>query len=411
MESVSDTKGRVYKLSDQHQKDSLEFFRKLIKIQSENYGNGKGNEKNIANFVSDALSPLGLKGKFYEPAENRLSYVAQLEGSTKSKSSNLALYSHLDTVPVGNLDDWTHPPFAAVISDGRLHGRGTADNKQGIASNISAIKYLVESGVELKGNVTLLLVADEENGGNLGLASVLKNGDVKPSYCCYTHNGIPEDELAPFFLGLGHRGLIWVKVSIKGKAAHSSRKEEGLNAIYLMSKFVQRIEELKVPVNPHHIVPGGITISVNMINGGKKNNVVADTCDAIIDCRHIPGFTSADLVRIVNYNLDRVRVETGNFTSEVTVLSEAESTFVEQTEPIVSEVESVYREFNPKRIINKAGHKATSDSRWLLKSGIPTAFGLAAEGKNLHGPNESVNIEHFLESIKMQASLIINTVG
>ena len=411
MENISNSKPKIYETADQHQKDSVEFFRQLIRIQSENYGNAKGNERDMANFVSDTLSALGLRGKFYEPTQNRVSYIGHLDGKVKSGSRTLAFYSHLDTVPIGNLEDWKHPPFEAVLADGRLYGRGTADNKQGVASNISAIRYLVEAGVELKGNVILMLVADEENGGELGLASVLKTGEVKPSYCCYTHNGIPEDDKAPFFLGLGHRGLIWVKVSIKGRAAHSSRKEEGLNAIYLMSKFVQKIEELQVKVKPHHVVPGGVTISVNIISGGKKNNIVADSCDAIIDCRHIPGFTSKDLMNIVNENLDKVRKEMGNFGSDVTVLSEAESTFVEPTELIVQEVEKVYREFNPHRQIEKAGHKATSDSRWLLKYGIPTAFGLAAEGKNLHGSNESVNLEHYLESIKMQASLVCNTVG
>ncbi|MEM2188124.1 MAG: M20/M25/M40 family metallo-hydrolase, partial [Nitrososphaerota archaeon] len=129
---------------------------KLISINSEN---PPGREAEIASFLAERLSELGLKARV-DAFDGRANCI----GASKDfGGADLLLLTHLDTVPAGERRAWSTPPFGGVIRDGRLYGRGAADAKGCIASMLGALKALADGGVELGGEgLVFAAVADEE---------------------------------------------------------------------------------------------------------------------------------------------------------------------------------------------------------------------------------------------------------
>jgi len=403
-------KMRIYEKIEESREEAIELFQHLIRINSENHGEDRGNERQIAHFVANYMQGIGMKVQQIEPVPNRTSNLGKLVGQRGKPI--LLFYAHLDTVPAGDLNSWRYPPFAAEIHDGKIYGRGANDVKQGVASTLCAIKALTDSKIKLKGDVLVAHVAEEETGGTLGIKELISRGLLKADYCLYTHMGIPENPSAPYLACIGHRGQVTVQIETKGKAIHAAWKEttHGINAIVKMSPIIKAIENMKfTDWEPHPIVPGGVTISVTMINGGVKENVVPDNCKIVCDCRFVPGFTPEKVLNNINRVLNRLKLEDPELQFEVKGIRSADPSFIEPDEPIVEAVKEVYREFDHARDIEVKGHIATSDSRYLiLDADIPTVMALTARGNGSHSVDEYNIIENYITSIKMQAALIIN---
>jgi succinyl-diaminopimelate desuccinylase len=138
--------------------DAVELARKLVAFPS---ANPPGEEKACADFVAQLLEEHGFAVARYEFAPGRPSLIARAGGTENLKP--LCFTGHLDVVPVGNAP-WRHPPFAAVIADGKLHGRGSADMKSGVAAFITAACALLARGAPLRRGLTLVITAGEETG-------------------------------------------------------------------------------------------------------------------------------------------------------------------------------------------------------------------------------------------------------
>lgn len=403
-------KTRIYEKIDESRGDAINLFQDLIRINSENPGERRGDESQIAHFVANYMQELGMKVQQIEPEPKRVSNLGRLVGERRKPV--LLFYAHMDTVPAGDPSSWHYPPLAAEIHDGKIYGRGTNDVKQGVASTLYAIKAIVDSQIKLKGDVLVAHVADEETGGTLGIKELISRGMLKADYCLYTHMGIPENPSAPYLACIGHRGQITVQIETKGKAIHAAWKEttHGINAIAKMNPIIEAIENMKFTGwKPHPIVPGGVTISVTMISGGLKVNIVPDSCKIVCDCRFVPGYTPEKVLSSINKVLNGLKSDDPELHFEVKEITTACPSFIEPDEPIVDAVKEVYREFNHDRDIEVRGHIATSDSRYIIHDAkIPTIMALTARGGGSHSIDEHNIIENYITSIKMQAALIIN---
>jgi succinyl-diaminopimelate desuccinylase len=145
----------------------------------------------------------------------RLNVLGRMEGSRNRPC--LHFNGHFDVVPVG--EGWTVDPFAAVIQDGKLYGRGASDQKAGIAASIFAIEAIRRAGLRFQGTVEQSGSVDEESGGFAGVAHMAKLGwisDDKTDFVIITE---PTNVDRLF---LGHRGVYWFKVTTHGRIAHGS---------------------------------------------------------------------------------------------------------------------------------------------------------------------------------------------
>ena len=259
----------------------LRYARALIAAPSENPG---GTEDEAVEVSKGILAALGAESRVVRSEEGRPSVVARV-GS--GEGPRLVWNGHLDTVPAGDLAQWSSDPFGGEVVDGRLVGRGACDMKGPIASALGAVAAIHRAGLELAGTLDLHLVADEEHAGIHGTKVLLEEGLVD-------QDAAVVGEPTEMEIALAERGGAWVTAVARGKGAHGSTPHLGVNAIVSMARFVLRLPEV-LPDRVHPLT-GPPTVNVALIAGGSAPNVVPDRCEVEIDRRIVPGEDDPDEV-------------------------------------------------------------------------------------------------------------------
>lgn len=216
--------------------------------------------------------------------------VAQLAANSTGRKL-LMFEGHTDVVTEGDASKWTDPPFSATIRNGRIYGRGANDMKAGVCCALMATKALVKSGVRLGGDIVLGIVCDEE-GRMIGIKHFVEQGWADPVTACIVCE--PEEN----HLCIEQKGVMWVKVVIRGVMSHGAMPLTGVNTAYPMARFLtmaQALEEREIvrhPASPFlgrpSITP---TILMSPVRGGgeAQNNVMPGATECTLDIRLIPG--------------------------------------------------------------------------------------------------------------------------
>ncbi|MFJ9560437.1 M20/M25/M40 family metallo-hydrolase [Streptomyces fuscichromogenes] len=251
-------------------------LRALVRIPSVNPrdGAGDGGETQVAEYVRDWLERRGVAATLYEVLPGRHNVVAVVPGR---RAETVALVSHLDTVETYGM---TVEPYDGQVRDGRLYGRGACDAKGPLAAFLLALAALA-AGKPPPRTVVLAGVCDEEHAyrGVLGLLETLAGLPVAGAVV-----GEPTD-LVP---AIAHKGVVRYTVRTTGRAGHSSRPAEAVNAITLMAPVLAHLAATAPAVAPHPLL-GPATRSVTRIRGGTGPNTIPGSCEADIDRRTLPG--------------------------------------------------------------------------------------------------------------------------
>ncbi|MEX0727868.1 MAG: M20 family metallopeptidase [Planctomycetaceae bacterium] len=208
----------------------------------------------------------------------------------KAKTT-IVMDAHQDTVPI---DGMTIAPFKPEIRDGKIFGRGSCDVKGGMAAMLAAFARLVLERPAQAANVIMSCTCDEE-ATVLGICDLVKLW-TEPDRHSKLIPKAPDVALVaePTDLDIvvAHRGATRWKIKTTGRACHSSRPQDGVNAIYRMAQVLLALEDyntrLETLVQPHPLC-GSATLSVGRIEGGISVNTVPDVCTIEIDRRVIPG--------------------------------------------------------------------------------------------------------------------------
>ena len=180
-----------------------------------------GEEAKICSLLKEELEKDGLEVELVEPQSGRVNVVAKYKGT--GGGPKVMMYSHIDTVPAGNLSTWKYPPFSGEIAEGYLWGRGAQDNKVATCGLTMAYRALKELGIRLKGDIVFTHVGDEEKGGRYGFQEVLKRGYGEGVDCLfYAHGGRPDQ------IGIAANGSRGLTLTVKGRSAHTAQLEEGV---------------------------------------------------------------------------------------------------------------------------------------------------------------------------------------
>jgi len=320
------------RLSTQQIKDledeTVLLCQELIRFPSVNHGEGLGDERAIANYVSEKLSEVGIASELIETAPNRVNVVAKIDGSDSSRPG-LVLHGHLDVVPV-NAEDWSVDPFSGVIKDGFVWGRGAVDMKDMDAMLLAIVRMWKKVGYKPPRNILLIFFADEEASGTYGSRWLVKN---RPELFKGYSEAISEvggfsvtitGNKRLYLVEAAQKGIQWLKLTAKGSAGHGSFLNND-NAVTKISKAVARIGEYEWPqietktngllfkkiaeltgevydranIKPllRHLGKAarmiGATISntanPTMLDAGYKANVIPQSASAVIDGRFLPG--------------------------------------------------------------------------------------------------------------------------
>lgn len=250
--------------------------------------NPPGSEQPLAQRIAAILSSYGFATQVETVAPNRANVMASCGESDRK----LILNGHLDIVPPG--EGWRHPPFAVTQENGRLYGRGACDMKGAIACMMAAAVQAKEEGLIGDQQLILLFVADEEIDG-LGTKAFVRRFEKG------TRNWVVIGEGTQNQVHVAHRGVVRLRVLVNGRQCHAGQPEKGINANTLMARFALAVDQLNRDMQRREqpVLPPP-SISLTRMNGGIKDNVVAGSCEAILDIRTVPGDTAAKLVDEVN---------------------------------------------------------------------------------------------------------------
>ena len=350
----------------------------LVRINSVNpslSADGQG-EAEIAAYVADALTALGLVVKRFELAPNRANVIGVLPGTRNGRS--LLLNAHMDTVGVEGMAD----PFGGQIRDGRLYGRGAQDMKGSLAAMMGAAKAFVDAGQQLAGDLLLTAVADEEYA-SIGMEHLVKT---------VTADAAIVTEPTDLTLCRAHRGFIWYEVETSGRAAHGSRYNEGIDANMRMGRFLARLDQLEQELRQRspHPLAGPPSLHAALLRGGSEVSVYAASSHLTIERRTIPGETQDQATAELQALVDQLAAGDDTFKATVKATFRREPFEIDVTAPISQALE--------RAITNRLGDRPRhtgqtfwTDAALLAEAGIDTVL-IGPIGQGLHSAEEWVDL-------------------
>ncbi|MEM0095720.1 MAG: M20/M25/M40 family metallo-hydrolase [Candidatus Bathyarchaeia archaeon] len=418
----------------------------LIRI---NTTNPPGNETRAAKYLAETLEKEGFECEVLESAPGRGNIITRLKGT--GEKPNLLLLSHLDVV-AANPKEWSVDPFSGLVKDGFVWGRGAMDMKSMTAMEVMVMKLLKRNGVKLKGDVILAATADEEKGGEYGAGWLVRNHPekVKADYVINEGGGqaIPVNGKNVFTIQTAEKGILWFKVKAKGRPGHGSVPGAADNAILRMNKVVDRLgnyraeimltptvkqfltvmaeenkearEALKLllqnPAKADEILDKlaqkdkamaeelramlRMTIAPTIIHGGVKENIIPSECEAVFDCRILPGQTTDEALNRIKELLKDVALEKLEFE----IIQANEPSESPMNTPLYRLMVETLKEFEPNCAVAPILLTGGTDSRFFRRLGAacygfqPTLSDLPYGEilKMVHGIDERISINNLV---------------
>jgi acetylornithine deacetylase len=333
--------------------------------------------------------------------EHGLGVVGTLgEGSGRT----LILNGHVDVVPVGDVEQWTVPPFTATVRENRVFGRGACDMKGGLAAALAAMRAIAGSAVPLHGRVALHSVIAEEDGGAGTLATLLRG---------HTGDGAVSMEPTELMLAPVHAGALSFRLRVPGISAHGCVREEGVSALEafrpvhdaLLALEADRNARLRQPLFDRYRLP--YALSIGRVVAGDWPSSVPD----LLICEGRYGIAPGEDARLARGEFEQAVAHAaardpflhdhppviewwgGQFMAAVTAM---DAPIVHATRSAITEVTG-----HTPRI---EGMTYGADMRLLVnEGGIPTVLFGPGNVRAAHRPDESVPIEDLMTVARVLA--------
>ena len=418
---------RVLGAIERNRNKMIDFLVNLIK-----YPSLIGNEHPIQIYIANKLKEIGLKVESWEPDinlllkhkafipyekiinlkyKNRPNVVGILKGKRKGKS--IILNGHVDVVTPEPLHEWNDEPFAGIIKNGMIIGRGASDMKSGLAAMIFAVESIRNVGISLDGDVIFQSVIDEEYDGAGTLSCILKG---------YKADGALIAEPSDLKIVIGHAGVARFNICINGKSVHPSIKSKGINAIDKAFKIYRSLKSLdkrrnKLVTNElfnRNIYPDITGVLVSSINAGSWGSTVP--ANAKMHCR--VGFLPNESIQKVKSEMVEI-LKKGSKNDDWLRKNPPKletSAFVEPAclninDPIINTMKFSYREFFKKEA-KITSSPAGSDMRLFINyAKMPTIWFGPGSLEKAHSANETVSIEDYINATKVIALFLLNWCG
>jgi len=370
-------------------------LKELIQIKSVNPDlSKKGNgEREIAQYIGRYLERLGLSVHYQDLKQNRMNVVGVYKG--RGGGQTIMLNGHTDTVGVERMGI---EPFVPEYRDGRVYGRGSLDMKGGVAAQIMAVQSLLESQVDLKGDVILTFVADEEYK-SIGTEAVLKEYTADAAVICEPTN---------LRIVTAHKGFSWITVEVFGIAAHGSLPGRGVDAIIKAGKVLTEIENLEshVLMKKKHPLLRSPSIHASLIRGGIELSTYPDYCKIELERRTLPGEDQATVTQEMDEILKAIKDRDNQFKADFDVFLTRPAYEVSHEEPIIQSLIRAYQVTLDEEPQFR-GVGGWLESALLAEAGIPTViFGPSGEGA--HASLEYVDFDSVMKTTEVLIQLIID---
>ncbi|MBI5538754.1 MAG: YgeY family selenium metabolism-linked hydrolase [Bacteroidia bacterium] len=268
---------KINALAEKYKDYTANNLSKLVKIKSTSM-----NEKDVQLELKRQMEEAGFD-------EVRIDGLGNVIGRIGNGKRILAIDGHMDTVDVGNINNWTFDPFSGEIKDGFVHGRGTVDQEGGPAAAVTSGKILKELGFDKDLTVYVVGSVMEEDCDGLCWKYIVEEEKLIPDFVIST-------EPTNLNIYRGHRGRMEIVVKFRGVSCHGSAPERGKNAIYMAARAALEIEKLneKLGTDPF-LGKGSVTIS-EIKSGSPSLCAVADYAQFHLDRRLTWGETKESAV-------------------------------------------------------------------------------------------------------------------
>ena len=257
---------KILELAESYKDDMTKFLRDMVRIPSESC-----DEEKVVLRIKEEMEKVGFDKVEIDPMGNIL-------GTIGHGKRLIAYDAHIDTVGIGNLDNWDYDPYEGFEDDEIIVGRGTSDQEGGMASMVYAGKIIKDLGLEDEYTLVMVGAVMEEDCDGLCWQYIIKELGLKPEFVISTE---PTDG----GIYRGQRGRMEIKVSVSGVSCHGSAPERGDNAIFKMAPILEELEELHTNlISDDFLGKGTLTVS-EIFSTSPSRCAVADSCSISIDRR------------------------------------------------------------------------------------------------------------------------------
>ena len=384
-------------MSKKMQSDLVAILSDLIALPSP-YPPGTSVE--ICAYAARRLKKAGYKVETVTKTRGVDNVVARMKG--KAKGPVIAFNAHVDTVGVGERANWKSDPFKALVKGGLVYGLGAGNCKGSMAVQIWLAEEIARRGGPAKGELIFTFVADEENLGPDGMEYLRKTGKVRPDALilgAQTENN----------LIVAERGVMWARITTKGRAAHAGNPSAGDNAILRMMRLVGALSSYYDKALARR-VSGAMrsTVNIGMFHGGHNTNVVPSACTVEIDRRLLPNEKVKDAFKELKQVIDGVREPKGTYAVEF--LTGTNGFFAPENGAAVGAFEAVVKARAGRKVkfLNATG---VSDGRYYADDGIEIINFGPGSGAQGHAANESVPVASMVEAAEIQLDVVKRLLG
>ena len=313
------------------------------------------------------------------------------------QGKTLVFNTHMDVNnPQGQ--KWTHAPFVPEEINGRIYGCGACDAKGSLAAMLSAIENVLHEPKGISGKICLTAVMGEEAGG-LGSLFLCEHG--------LKADGAIVGEPTELKLCVVHKGTYMRRVTFHGKAVHSARSGEGINAIHHAASFCVKYSSLQKQLNRNqHPILGPADASVTLISGGTRQNTIPETCEVVIDRRLLPGENHAQADRELDLMLRELREEIPEMkVDEETIVATVPSEVSTKEEIVQCALGSIDAVLGIKS--SPQGFCGGCDMSKLVNiSAVPTAIFGPGSMQQAHSPDEYIETDQLEKAVQIYEGII-----
>ncbi|MFW9906535.1 MAG: M20 family metallopeptidase [Candidatus Thorarchaeota archaeon] len=374
--------------------DCLSILKELISLNSEN---PPGNTRQIVEWIRNwaETNKIPSMTQWYE--KNQANIILTLGNATKS----IVLCGHLDTVPIGDKDNWNYDPFGAEEHEGYIYGRGSADMKGGVSACLGALKSLKESisNIDSMDYKIIFIGTSDEEVGLGGAKAIMKQGAMdNAKFLIVT-------EPTALKVGIAEKGVLWLKIRSFGKAAHGSTPEKGINAIEELAQLFPLLHKhLPKVTDP---ILGQSTLNIGKFYGGKSANVVPEEAEVHCDYRLVPPIIPENFAyKISEMIQDHSKTNLASFTTEIEQIMDPISNSPENQFILQLMEESSNK--------NPIGLNYGTDAAVLVTQApyhVPFAIYGPGDPKAIHCANERVLIAEVLEVESILTKFLKNIIA
>jgi succinyl-diaminopimelate desuccinylase len=413
----SDPTANLLEAIDERRDEMVELTRALIGFPTVNPP-GEA-YRPCAEFIGERLRARGFEVNYIRalgtPGDDerhpRVNVVARRDGAAAGPCVHFN--SHIDVVQSGA--GWTLDPFAAVVRDGRVYGRGACDMKGGLAASIIAVESLLDSGERWPGTLEISATVDEESGGFGGVHYLAERGWFSPPR---VHHVIIPEPLNVDRVCIGHRGVWWAEIETHGRIAHGSMPFLGDCAVRHMNAVIDRFErdlypKLAARRTDMPVVPSGArhsTLNINSLHGGLPETpgypapLVPDSCRMVIDRRLLIEESIDGVKAEMRALLDQLAVERAGFRYSMRDIFEVRPTMTDREGPVARSTAAAIR-----RVMGRDPEFVCSPGTYDQKhiDRVGKLRDCIAYGPGIldlaHQPDEYVVIEDMVKSAQVMA--------